>query len=679
MYCSDEGVSCIEEPPDTPAHIFALRAFKTAIFGTPHPEQQVSRAKMPNIASSKQQEDNGRAVDTKEGHREAEDQKATQSHSEKDVIGPVVSPAKGILLTPGVGTSKRKNVSFMHFNTEEEEQDVAATIDRHLPSQDDSPTRRSHRRDQRPRPSSFTKTLLELSKQRASEHLDSQKSSPEPAKPLDSQLASNTQNDLKRIGPDQTVDLSQPQSRSGQHWKSEYEQYYHKSDREMKAIIRHSQNVKSFAVKKDSEAAILTEKLQRELARIESIEAKASRMANRLRIAQSQDTKGEGDHARLVSELAQQTALALKYKRKVDQYCKAIRKQSLAARSGDAGEESQTMPDPDEDLQGDLEQFASRRLVQSLQETARAAEERAQKIEAENDALKRSLARVKTEMMSYEARRQAREERLKKREERHKKARETAEAELMQLRDEHQNLRSKEHLGPTLQSHDASHLQSMNSKTPHSEQNGDQKSERSPPKENRAFTTSISPRKRRQQKAANDIWTLESPEDKKGRSPQPQTSESTTLPPSSVKNDISKALKELDLNLVSSYTPRGLAVPTKTKEPIGFEDGVPIFLSTSPAARAESSSRMPKSLLGTITSSPAKFQISAFRSDPSPRSRNSRSTVGRSASMLSNAGAKRASTMGGSNRTGSAMTAERAAAAKERLARRSAEKKMLVS
>ena len=636
------------------------------------------RTKVPSTAKWEEQKNDSTAIDYEKEDRDAEEAKVNKANFEKHSTEPITSPTKGILLTPGVGASKRKNVSFMHFDTKEQEDDVAAAIDENLPSQDNSPTRRSHKRDTRPRPSSFNKTLIELSRQRASEHLNSQEPSPETVKSGDSQLASNAQKDANQTDPDQTVDLSQPRSRSGQHWKSEYEHYYQKSDREMKNIIKHGQNVKSFAVKKDSEAARLAEKLQGELARIEAIEAKASRMANRLSVAQSEDVKGKGDHARLVSELAQQTALALRYKQKVDQYRKALQHQSSAANSGDAGEESQIMPDPEEDFQGELAENVLRRQVESLQHTARAARERAERVEAENNALKHSLARVKTEMMSYEARRQAREERLKKREEKHKKAREVTEAELIQLRIENQSLQSQKHSEPTCRIDESAQQQLTNRTTPVnlSGQAEDLKSQRSPLKENKAPSASTSPRKRRQQKAPIDIWTLYSPEDKEEQSPQAQTRDSTGLPPSSVRNDISKALKEIDLNLVSGYTPRRPGVQSKTKEPIGFEDGVPIFISTSPTVRTETSSKMQKSVLDTVASSPAKLQFTASRSGPSSRYKSSRSTVGRSASMLSTAGTRRTSTMG-SNRSGTAMTAERAAAAKERLARRSAEKKRL--
>src|SRR3569833_257094 len=75
------------EQPDTPAPVFAARAFKTALFGTP---ARVDRAPLPAV--------NTVAVT-------------------KDICGDdkePKSPAKppGILLTPGTATARRKRVSF---------------------------------------------------------------------------------------------------------------------------------------------------------------------------------------------------------------------------------------------------------------------------------------------------------------------------------------------------------------------------------------------------------------------------------------------------------------------------------------------------------------------------------------------------------------------------------------
>ena len=678
----DEGVSCIEEPPETPAYVFALRAFKSAIFGTPQLEQKNVRTKPQASVETDYQEQDGHSSRVQDEKRTSQGGAPDSKVTATNLTEPMVSPAKGILLTPGVGTSRRKNVSFMNVAIQDQVQDEAAATVENVLSQDDSPSERSHRRVKRPRPSSLTKTLIELSNQRASKHLEVQSPGSEVKDFSAAQRAIDTQDDAIQTELDQTVDLSQPRSRSGQHWKTEFEHYFQKSDHEMKEIIKYGQNVKSFAVKKDSEAAMLAQKLQEELARIEAIEAKAAKMAKRLSIAESEDTKGAGDHARLVSELAQQTALALRFKQKADHYRKANQQRSSDAKACDITEESQILADRGQDSQ-DAAQSEPRKKIESLNQIAREAEERARNIQAENATLKRSLARLKTEMMSYDTRRQAREDRLKKREETHKKAREVAEAQLQKLKIDYLKLQQEKQLGPT-----ACHSHGSNMQRPldsvslanRPEPIKDPEVQLSSLKENRTISRSRSPRKRRQQKPPIDIWTLSSPHESEGQSKQPQPTESTELPPSSVGKDIKKALREIDVNLVSERPPRtagAAAEHINTKEPIGFEEGAPVFPSTSLALTSDQILRSTTSKSNTAASSPTKLQLTSSQLNPSPLSRTARSTIGRSGSMLSDAVGRRTSTMG-SSRRGTAMTAERAAAARERLARRSAEKKKML-
>ena len=283
--------------------------------------------------------------------------------------------------------------------------------------------------------------------------------------------------------------------------------------------------------------------------------------------------------------------------------------------------------------------------------------------------------------MSYETRRQAREDRLKKREETHKKARETAEVQLQKLRIDYQNLQHEKQeklLGSASYIHGPNIQQSLNSAIPSDQPafTKDLKADSSSFKETRALSKSRSPRRRRQ-KPPIDIWTLSSPHENEEQSKQPYTTASTELPPSSVGNDIKKALKEIDLNLVPDQTLNPAAErQMKTKEPIDFEDGVPIFPSTSPVPTSDQSLKPKNSRSNTAASSPARLQLTSSQLDRSPLARRDHSTVGRSGSMLVSGGGGRTSIMG-STRSGGTMTAERAAAAKERLARRSAEKRKM--
>jgi hypothetical protein len=86
------------EPPETPAHQFAVKAFKHAIFGTPAPEDAKDASKKSE-RKAKLDIANGKAIDLP----------APKEN------GPPVSPSKqpgGILMTPGTASKGRKQVSF---------------------------------------------------------------------------------------------------------------------------------------------------------------------------------------------------------------------------------------------------------------------------------------------------------------------------------------------------------------------------------------------------------------------------------------------------------------------------------------------------------------------------------------------------------------------------------------
>lgn len=655
---ADEGASCIDEPPETPAHIFALRAFKTAIFGTPHPKAHDVQppSKIAEDAVPGEELDGSLALklETMKPQNIAQD----NTHPPSKTGEVFASPTKGILLTPGAGTSRKKNVSFMQYDVKPEDESayeasfVAQEVD-----QDDSPSKRAHRRETRPGPTAFTKTLIEMSKQRANEHLkivDCKKTLPHKPVPKVLAIQDTSEND-----PDQTIDLAKPRSRSGQHWKGQYETYFLNSDREMKNIIKYSQNVKSYAVKRDSEASMLSEQLQKESARVKEMEAKIYRLTKKLEIAQELDTKPASYHARLISELAQQTALASKYKQQIDQYRKALQQQPAKENviSSLRGPQQANVTDE----------------IEVLQRNANDAESKADKLQEENAALKHSLARVKAEMSSYDDRRQAREERLRNRMEKHKVEKDSAEAQLYQLRKDYEQLLAKS----------TSSAENVPSVTRHQPYEARRKeklplatSEHTTPRSRQATEvkiTSISPRKRRQQPAI-DIWTSPSPEAGQNKGLSTPNKEQLELAPSSVKHDIHNALKEIDMNLATSdkalVSPKigDVVLPHDLhRDLIGSEGEVPICPSTT-SWQASRDVNVP-------ASSPAKLAPTRETHHSEPREINTfRTTSGRSASMISAIRGQRSGSMA-MVRSGTPLTSERAAAAKARLTGKNADKK----
>ncbi|KAK0512745.1 hypothetical protein JMJ35_004762 [Cladonia borealis] len=118
----DEGVSYAGEPPETPAPLFVVRAFKTAIFGTPHPVQR--EAKQAGKASEEDKAGTQRAASEKPQDRESiERDTDTGNETERAAsirLDTLASPAKGILMTPGTTTTRRKTVSAVKAEIREE-------------------------------------------------------------------------------------------------------------------------------------------------------------------------------------------------------------------------------------------------------------------------------------------------------------------------------------------------------------------------------------------------------------------------------------------------------------------------------------------------------------------------------------------------------------------------------
>ena len=682
--------------------MFAVRAFKSAIFGTPHPDRIDAR----HNTEPAEQKGNAAKVQT------AEKVEGSQAHgSIKDYFDepvatlkadPLLSPTKGILLTPGTGATRRKTVSFgdaIADAQQKEEQSPSPVENRDAALNNNrNPEVPKAGLSIQPRHSSLTKTLIELSKQKSNKQATFTQETPAqetPTRTIASPIEVQT-DDAYQIA-DHTVDLNQPRSRSGQHWKTEYEQYHRRSNREMKNIIMHGQNVKSYAVKKDSEATRLGEKLKKELAKVASMEKKVSKLAGQLNNAHCQGPEGEGEQTKLVAELAQQTALAIRYKQKADRYRKAMLREKrvdgsdgepqdlqIIEETGDLSIQEANLPEkPAWSAEKDI-LYAE---LESLRVSAGKAEDQAAKLEAENGTLKQSLARVKGEIMSYESRRQSREERFKRKEAKCKADHKACEAQLAKLTVEHRNLllasgqpsktETLVHPKPPACYDDLRELNGNPSIAQGNCPSGDE-TNCEPLEQTRTSKPYISPRKSRPQKSAIDIWTLSSPRD--GADNGSPSKEPTEIPPSSVRHDIYRTLKEIDHNLIpeqhagtrSSPGPGISQTNNAHKSTIQTisqpVSGKPVPVHTVHQRDTISSSQP---VMVDLTSSPAK-EVEPPEAIVKPPVKDSIGTLGRSSSLMSRVGS-RTSTM--TSGRGPALPAERAAAAKARLAARSAEKR----
>ena len=236
------------EAPETPAHVFAARAFKHAIFGTPAP---------PNEANYTHEFVTREAVEIDFKPRTATLDLPTRSKDNMAPVAlpsaPVLSPTKpnGILMTPGT-TRRNKTVSFgaQVVDKDTTNQAKAASLGDGL-AQSASTTNRA--------PTKLTAQLQEVRNS--------------------AQKAKTNQMQRAKDDTEMTMDYLEPRSQSGKYWKREYESYAENTQREMKKLVLKQKAAKDYAKEKEQEVADLQTQLRQERQRVEKLEAKTKELA----------------------------------------------------------------------------------------------------------------------------------------------------------------------------------------------------------------------------------------------------------------------------------------------------------------------------------------------------------------------------------------------------------------
>ena len=408
-----DGLS--DEPPETPAHLFAVKAFKTAIWGTPVPYTH----KDPIIGNRSQQPAGRRQNIESKGDGaaieewEVEDKPALMKARHAD---PMASPTKGILVTPGASTAKRKTVSW--GGLPQDAVNPALAVEPNDGSKRTQDYQKSLADVERSAKEDLRRSLFQSKAKLSTLEEEGEKESREKLDESNSKASSTSQrNDAETTkaadghvnhDADVTIDLSSPRSQSGKHWKQEYQREHDASKVEMKKLIQYSQITKAFAANRDSEVNRLNRKWQDADAKVKSMEAKVSDLAAQLMDAKIQDDK----QAELVNEVASQTAKALRYKQKAEKYKLALVNEQPLPESTDEETEGRAGGTSHEPKLAELRSEA----VQ-LQKAVTRAETRASELEKENATLKNSLVRVKEEMKKFEVRNKEREARLGRKDE----------------------------------------------------------------------------------------------------------------------------------------------------------------------------------------------------------------------------------------------------------------------
>ena len=260
--------------PDTPAPVFAARAIRRAVFGTPaqvgDDRNTMNAGNDANSASE--------AADTEL------DAAANRSPSKPS----------GILLTPGTGTSRRKTVTFRHdVKPKNSSENVVA----------------SGGAKPRPRTPRLTQAMERSKRTR---HKKPEVQDP-PSNDEDSDWVEEEEGDYI-CSHDHTVDLNEPHSRSGKYWKASFEKYHGEARIEMEKLVKYKQLAKSYAKMKDAEAEELKLKLREEQEKVTKMEKEVAEQASKLA---TRMVKGEKENPELMRGLAKQTAIAVQYREQV--------------------------------------------------------------------------------------------------------------------------------------------------------------------------------------------------------------------------------------------------------------------------------------------------------------------------------------------------------------------------
>ncbi|OGE57242.1 hypothetical protein PENARI_c002G06228 [Penicillium arizonense] len=418
LTCSD---SKLLEPPETPAPVFAIRAFKSALFGTPGADEEDGiHASKPKLSPHQRSKSDTMKLPPPDITTDA------NPTGDDAMLNPTGSPTKSILVTPGTILNRRKTVSFGESVVDNEgKRPGSASKPARTPP---NPTGNlsvqwmsgSSDGSGKPR-SKLTQTLMDA-RDNASKNVDSVQSEETAGevKPASSRTKEIPDEDV-------TVNLEDPHSESGKYWKSEFDNYRVRTNKEIKKLIHYRCIAKSYARKKDSEAMRLADKLKEEEEKVAEMERQVSRLASTM--------VGEGskvDKEQLIQDLTKQTALALQYKQQVTSLRNALEKHDVvsdAAQITEKKKEETSSGAPSDELrkaQQELKQ-ANAKIEEmqrqqselgTLQTLAQSSEKKAQTLEQENNTLKQTLARVKQEMSRYEGRRKEKETKLKQRESR---------------------------------------------------------------------------------------------------------------------------------------------------------------------------------------------------------------------------------------------------------------------
>ncbi|PCH02593.1 Spindle-body formation-associated protein [Penicillium occitanis (nom. inval.)] len=415
--------SVVMEPPETPGPVFAMRAFKSAIWGTPAGEDndtdRPATTGSPEKTTLRNRNTMNQTIPTIQLQQQTIEKPVSDSTNQLSM-----SPTKSILVTPGTISNRRKTVSFgetaVHGDSERAKTLSRSNSTSISPAGSVTSQWMSSQSDGKSRPRSrLTQSLLDA-KERSTEEPSKQNKSARTEQSLDeTNLSSNIKATLTEKFDD-TIDLEFPRSQSGQYWKTEFENYRKRTNLEISKLIQYRSSARSFARKKDVEAMRLRDELRKEEEKVAAMERRVTELASNM-----MSEKVDDERERLVQDLTRQTALAVQYKHKVDTLRKTLERHGVIGSPDEQTDSEESARDSQfeinklkealEDANRKLEERNQDDHIKKLQNLAISSERKVSELEKENAALKRTITRVKGEMGKYEERRTDKERKLKQR------------------------------------------------------------------------------------------------------------------------------------------------------------------------------------------------------------------------------------------------------------------------
>lgn len=383
------------DAPETPAHIFAARAFKSLLFGTPTSKDMTTEkpkrfSRLSDIAGASRRHSS-----------EVVSDQISRSGMQPRHSDFLASPSKGILVAPGSVSTKRKSVTFGDIG-----RDIGTLENAREQNQSDSeesynPPFTAAPKNIDPTQEDLRRSLFETRTQSSKAGIMEEKAKNEATTvtmgddnknivvnqpPFAEKVAEQALQPrrVSTILQERTIDLDQPFSTSGQHWKREYERDHDNSKAEMKRLIHYNQMTKSYAEKRDRDAVMVTQKLNDAEAKAKLLEKKVQKLAAQLMDARTQDDEQKF----ILGEVASQTAEVMKYKSKAERYRAELRQHGAlqVSTDEDEGKKGIGMSKDVNELQSDLAR---------LKIAADRAEARAAKADKENAMLHALLQQMK--------------------------------------------------------------------------------------------------------------------------------------------------------------------------------------------------------------------------------------------------------------------------------------------